>query len=512
MDYRRRPKQYSAYIRKSRKDADLEAQGIDTLERHEKILRDLARKQELPLVELYREVVSGDSIESRPEMQRLLQDVHSGKWDGVLVVELERLARGDTKDQGIVAEAFKYSETLIITPSKTYDPNNEFDEEYFEFGLFMSRREYKTITRRMQAGVKLSVLEGNYLGPVAPYGYDILDRGRRDRTLVPNDKAPIVQMMFNWYASEMLPFNEIARRLVAMGERTPSGLTNWTANTVSKIIHNDVYVGKVRHGKYREKKEYSQEQGKIVTVTRTSAPDDIIEADGKHPPLVSQELWDAAVARHCKNPKIRQSMELKNPFAGLMCCAQCGSMLTYKETIRPTKEYIWLRHRLDKARVCSTKYCTMQEAKDAVALSLREYIHDFTIQLENSKTNNAAQLHATKITSMEKNMEGLKERRKKLFDFFENDLYTEAEFLERKNDINAKIQALQDELDTARSEQPEEIDYQSKIIAFSAALDAIQDPTTSPKQINDLLKRIIIKIAYSRSNSQEPFRLDITLL
>lgn len=56
---------------------------------------------------------------------------------GVLVVEVERLARGDTSDQGRVAKTFKFSDTLIITPSKTYDPNNEYDEEYFEFGLFM---------------------------------------------------------------------------------------------------------------------------------------------------------------------------------------------------------------------------------------------------------------------------------------------------------------------------------------------------------------------------------------
>ena len=41
---------------------------------------------------------------------------------------------------------------MIITPIKIYDPNDEYDEEYFEFGLFMSRREYKTIKRRMQRG------------------------------------------------------------------------------------------------------------------------------------------------------------------------------------------------------------------------------------------------------------------------------------------------------------------------------------------------------------------------
>ena len=47
------------------------------------------------------------------------------------MVEVERLARGDTKDQGTIAEAFKYTNTKIITPTKIYDPQNEFDEEYF---------------------------------------------------------------------------------------------------------------------------------------------------------------------------------------------------------------------------------------------------------------------------------------------------------------------------------------------------------------------------------------------
>ena len=63
-------------------------------------------------------------------MQQLLQDVEEGLWAGVLVMEVERLARGNTLDQGIVSNTFKYSSTKIVTPVKTYDPNNEFDEEY----------------------------------------------------------------------------------------------------------------------------------------------------------------------------------------------------------------------------------------------------------------------------------------------------------------------------------------------------------------------------------------------
>lgn len=46
------------------------------------------------------------ALAGRPVMQQLLQEVRSGQWDGVLVVEIERLARGDTEDQGAVAKAF----------------------------------------------------------------------------------------------------------------------------------------------------------------------------------------------------------------------------------------------------------------------------------------------------------------------------------------------------------------------------------------------------------------------
>ena len=144
---------YLMYLRKSRADKEAEARGEgETLARHEQILSELAAKMDLPIGATYKEIVSGETISSRPKMQQLLIEVMQGHWEGVLVMEIERLARGDTKDQGTVAEAFKFSNTKIITPIKTYDPLNEYDEEYFEFNLFMSRREYKTINRRIQRG------------------------------------------------------------------------------------------------------------------------------------------------------------------------------------------------------------------------------------------------------------------------------------------------------------------------------------------------------------------------
>lgn len=104
-------------------EAEQHGEG-ETLARHEHTLLSLARQKNLIIGNIYREVVSGETIAARPVMQRLLREVEQSLWDGVLVMEVERLARGDTIDQGTVQRAFQYSNTLIVTPSKTYDPGN----------------------------------------------------------------------------------------------------------------------------------------------------------------------------------------------------------------------------------------------------------------------------------------------------------------------------------------------------------------------------------------------------
>jgi DNA invertase Pin-like site-specific DNA recombinase/uncharacterized protein YlaN (UPF0358 family) len=506
---REQGRQYAMYLRKSRKDKALEDNGIDTLERHEKALRDLAERQGLEIGEVYREVVSADSIEDREEMKRLLRDVHNNKWAGVLVFELERLARGDTKDQGIVAEAFKYSETLIVTPIKTYDPNNETDETYFEFGLFMSRQEYKTIKRRLNAGVILSILEGNYLSPVAPYGYDIIDRGRRDRTLKPNDKAKIVQMMFRWYTVDKISFCEIAQKLTDMGVPSPKGYSYWTSFSVTKIIKNDVYIGKVRHGKWKDVKEYDQETGKLKTVCRQQKDENVIIADGKHPALIDIETWNIAVSRHNLNTRIRKNAELSNPLAGLLRCSECGLMMQYKKTVRPTKTYEWFRHRADYATKCNCNTSDYKDVMDALVFALREYIADFEVKLEGSSKVEAQQ-HADMISEMEKNLEALKARRKKVLIAYEDDVYTKEEFEERKADINADITILSARIEEAKNTAPEEIDYHEKIVKFSEAVELIRSGA-SAKDINDYLKEILCEIRYSKPSKIEPFTLVLTL-
>ena len=183
------------YLRKSR-DEDNDAKE-ETLARHEKMLNDYCKRNKLNVVAIYKEVVSGESISNRPEMQRLLEDVDAGLYTGVVCIEIERLSRGNQIDQCEILEVFKKSNTKIYTLQKIYDlSKEEIDEEFFEFSLFMSRREYKIIRRRMERGRAQAMKEGYYTGSITPYGYTKVKDGRGFVLVADPKEAEIVRLIF----------------------------------------------------------------------------------------------------------------------------------------------------------------------------------------------------------------------------------------------------------------------------------------------------------------------------
>ena len=327
---------YAIYLRKSRADAEAEARGEgETLARHEKMLLDLAEKMGIKIGKIYREIVSGETIEARPEIQKLLFDVKKGMWKGVLVVEVERLARGETMDQGIVAKAFKISDTKIITPMKTYDPNDEFDEEYFEFGLFMSRREYKTINRRLQRGRVSSVNEGKYVGSVAPYGYErVKIKGDKGYTLRKNSESNTVKIIYDLYAYEDLSLHEVVRRINEMGLK-PRKNDKWCVASVKDILANPVYIGKVKWNWRKEVRVYKNEK-LIKTRPRN---DEYILKDGLHKAIIDDRTWKIVEAKRSLNKlPIPRVNTVQNPLCGLVYCAKCGKKMKRRPYTDRSKE------------------------------------------------------------------------------------------------------------------------------------------------------------------------------
>lgn len=486
------------YLRKSRADIEAETLGeMETLARHEKILTELAKRQSLNVVAKYKEIVSGESIQDRPQMLKLMEDVYANKYDGVLVMEVERLARGDTRDQGVVAEAFKFTNTLIITPVKTYDPNNQYDEEYFEFGLFMSRREYKTIQRRLMTGKLQSIKEGNYMGSLPPYGYDIDKIAKNNRTLKLNDQSKYVEMMFDWFVNGRLSSGEIAKKLTSMQVPTLTGKPEWNRATVKDILQNNLYAGKIRW--YRRKRSKEYEAGAISKKKRRQLSEDYLIVDGKHPAIISQEMFDKAQTLFSGQTPVKANETVVNPLARIMFCKNCGKAMAYQgykhKKGKTTPRFV---HR--ESTVCNAKSAPADQVMDALIQTLKMYIADFEFKKTNEAERQEKTRHAEMIATMQKELETLKIQRSGLFDKLERGIYTDDEFLERKAVLTDRIEKMEAAILEESKKKPDNVDYGEKIIKFSECVEALKDPDIDGKAKNNLLKEIIERIEYESND------------
>lgn len=327
---------YGIYLRKSRADRDAEQRGEgETLARHKRLLLELAGQLKLNITRIYEEIVSGETISARPEVQKLLSDVENGLCAGVLVMEIERLARGDTIDQGILFRTFKYSHTKIITPVKTYDPDNPYDEEYFEFGLFMSRREYKTINRRIQQGRIASIQEGKYISSIAPYGYDRVKLySEKGYTLQPNAHADVIRLIFSLYTKglpdengtrQILGMSRIASQLDSLHIK-PMKRDSWSKAAIADVLKNPVYTGKLC---WQKRKEVRQIINGHLVKTRPEAEQYII-SQGLHEPIIDDETFRLAQAirKNKLHTSLSSGRPLKNPLSGILYCKRCGRLMT----------------------------------------------------------------------------------------------------------------------------------------------------------------------------------------
>lgn len=486
---------YAMYLRKSRADMELEAMGEgETLAKHKAMLYKLAAKHDIhpDQIVIYQEIVSGESLQDRPEALRLLDDVYARKYKGVLVVEVERLARGNTKDQGEVADAFQLTDTKIITPVKVYDPNDEFDQEYFEFGLFMSRREYKTIRRRLEAGKLQTVLDGNYVLPQRIFGYNIEKKGKNDRYLVINeDEAKYVQMMFDWYTEEGRSCGWIARQFTMMGIPTIKGGKEWEKATITDMLKNTHFIGMIPWGKYKTVRTKDPETGKVSKSRVRVKPEEVRQINGKHKAIISEEQFYKAQNRFTQLPT-NLDVTLMNPLAGIIHCADCGKSF-FRLDVKHGKA-VRFAHR--SSTLCKKKSLPVADVMDALTEALKAYIADFEIKIKNDNNESERIRHLDMIKDMEAELVKQERKRKKLFDDYEDEVYTRDEFIERKQVYAELIEDLKEKIQMAKENLPEVVDYAEKIVSLHQMIEMINNPDIDAQTQNDFLRKYIEDIKY----------------
>jgi DNA invertase Pin-like site-specific DNA recombinase len=493
-------KKVCIYLRKSRADENLEQNlSNETLRKHESTLLDLADKGNYMVTSIKREIVSGDSLVSRTEMLYLLKEVERKIYYGVLCMDIDRLGRGNMREQGLILDTFKKSHTKIITPRKIYDLNNEFDEEYSEFEAFMARKELKLITRRLQRGRIRSILEGNYISPNPPFGYFIKEKDE-NRFLIPKtNEALIVEKIFHWYTTESIGSSKIAQRLNDLGHITNTNKP-WNNYSVLNILKNPIYTGKITWKKTRTYKD-SLGNKHVVSQDKTSW----MIVDGKHDAIITEEIYKKAqsILVNRRNSPVPGKRHLKNPLAGIIFCEVCNK----KMVLRPYKDR---ESQLICTNKCGNKSSKFKLVEKSLIDNLKKYFSNYHINIHMEKDllddlNSSISLYTNSININKRLLRELHLQKNKVYDYFEKNIYNKQLYEERMVFLENKEFHIKDVISKSKMHLEEYIKLKDTLKTnLSINRDLIDHYflSNSIESQNRFIKSLLYRVTYYKPNKK----------
>jgi DNA invertase Pin-like site-specific DNA recombinase len=461
------------YLRKSR--GEEQESVAETLSRHREALTAHAAQNGFVISGVYEEVVSGDSLFARPAMLALLRALEDGLFEAVLCMDIDRLGRGNMKEQGIILETFKRAGAKIITPRKTYDLNNELDETYGEFQAFMARQELKLIKGRMQRGVLKSARDGCHMGP-PPYGYERAWRDRRP-TLAPRAaEAAVVREVFDRYLAGQ-GAQAIADTLTGQGIPPPRG-TRWRKASIARMLRNEVYAGRV---------------------IRKSRTGEHLAAQGLHQPLIDGETFRRAAERLRRRAQPPCGGALQNALAGLLRCRVCGRAM--ERHAAGGRAYA----------VCRTKgcvrMCELSRLEETVWDTLRGLWGDVPLPACEGAETEDSQKKETLRRGAQIELGRLKIQRDSLHDLLEQGIYTSPVFRERQAALDARERLLRETLAAAERAGRGNV-AQEAPATLGEMMDACRRAGAEIR--NRLLKLLVRRVGYFRGKEGETgFTLEI---
>ena len=440
---------------------------------------------------VYEEVVSGDSLFVRPAMLALLRDVEAGLFQAVLCMDIDRLGRGAMQEQGLILDTLKLAGTLIVTPCKSYDLNNEMDETYGEFQAFMARQELKLIKGRLRRGVARSLEEGAYLSN-PPFGYMAEKRGRRP-TLTPHpEEAKLVQLMFELYAAGY-GCQSISDIMSNMGAH-PRRAEKFPRSTIRRLLSNPVYIGKVVWNRYRcvRPSQPGQRHTRIK-----NPPEKWMVSQGLHEPIVDTALFDrvAALQKQNTHPPYREPHTIQNPLAGLLYCQACGRSLQR----RPFGNRPYQTAHL----LCPTRGCVASARLDLVEDALLEVLQkrlSAPIDQDRSSDRTAPVYESYILSRMQKELVRIQNQEERLYSLLEQNVYSVELFSLRREALHEKKSALRRALDDAEAHLAIR-ETQTPTPKIENILQAY--PLATPAQRNYLLKQIVARVTYYKPKSHK---------
>lgn len=272
----------------------------------------LAEREGLEIVAMKRESHSAKETGQRPVFNEIVEEIKSGKYNGILTWAPDRISRNagdlgkivDLMDAGVLQEIRTYGQRFSNNPNE-------------KFLLMILGSQAKLENDNRGVNVKRGLRTRCEMGlrpSIAPTGYKnekLADK--KCHVIVDIDRAPIIKRMFEkvayeqWSGIKLHHWLRLELNFQTLGKK-PLSLGN-----MYRILSNPFYYGIF---------EFPKSSGNWY--------------QGKHEPLITKELFDK-VQEQIKRSNIQRTSH-EFAFTKLMLCGSCGSSVSAEEKYKPLKD------------------------------------------------------------------------------------------------------------------------------------------------------------------------------
>ena len=460
----------AAYIRVSTED-----QTEYSPDSQLKAIRKYAKEHDLILPEEFvymDEGISGRKADKRPAFQRMIgtAKLKPKPFDVILLWKFSRFARN--REDSIVYKSMLRKqcgiEVISISEQLSEDKTSILIEALIEA---MDEYYSLNLAEEVKRGMQEKFSRGGVVSQ-PPFGYRM-----GNGVFVPDEiNAPIVQMIFSDFISGM-GVRQIATKLNNMGICTTKG-NAFENRTVEYILTNPTYIGKLRrspNGRDPLDRFHESDSTQLV--------------DGKHEPIMSEDIFQQAQAKRAENKSLYGKYERHAPvefmLKGLVHCSNCGATLTHQSAGNSIQCHNYARGACKISHAITLKKINALVV-ERIKSDLGSGLMDINIQEISNNVEPKTPLDEL-LNKEYKKLERVREA-------YEAGVDTLDEYRRNK----AKIQSRISELEAMQQSEPSKPRDVKKLLAkrMQTTLDIIESPNTSETVKNMSLRSVVYKIIF----------------
>lgn len=339
---------YCLYARKS---TESEEQQILSIDSQIKEMETMAARDNLEIVEIKKESHSAKEAGQRPVFNEIVDEIKSGKFNGIITWAADRISRNagdlgrivDLMDSGHLIEIRTFGQKFTNSPNE-------------KFLLMILGSQAKLENDNKVVNIKRGLRARCEMGLwpcTAPTGY--LNSTKKDKSCVVEidpHRASVVKKMFEKVAYEGMS----GRRLHAwLKDEVKFRVRSGKPLTISNIyitLRNTFYYGHF---------EYPRGSGNWYV--------------GKHEPLITKEVFDLVQEKLVAYAARGETKEFA--FTKLMTCGLCGSGITADEKFKKLKDgstqrYVYYGCCRFQDKNCKSGYMREEDLIEALATLMDE--------------------------------------------------------------------------------------------------------------------------------------------